>query len=120
MKRLDRDTASMYASWFRPLADPTRLLVLSLLATSKGPLAVGEIVDALDLSQATISQHLKVLKDACFVVAKQEGTRRMYSINPRCLKKFPTAAAVIMGKVEPVSAPEVVRPPWDTARSASA
>jgi ArsR family transcriptional regulator, arsenate/arsenite/antimonite-responsive transcriptional repressor len=120
MKALDRDTASMYASWFRALADSTRLLVLSFLATSRKPRSVREIVDALDVGQATVSQHLKVLKEACFVVVKEEGTRRMYSLNPRCLEQFPTAAAVVMGKVDQIPVPEVVRPPWADTQSASA
>ena len=109
----------MYASWFRPLADPTRLLVLNLLAARGEPMTVGEIVDALDVGQPTVSQHLRVLSDACFVEAQPVGTRRYYSINPRCLERFPTAAAVIMGRVDAVSAPAPVRPPWADSETAS-
>ena len=120
MNVLDRDTAAMYALWFRALSDPTRLLVLSLIATRGRPLSVGEIVAALDVGQPTVSQHLKVLKEACFVVVEQQGTRRLYSINPRCLTEFPTAAAVVMANVEQVAAPEKVRPPWAAIETASA
>jgi DNA-binding transcriptional ArsR family regulator len=114
MNDLDRQTAAMYASWFRPLADPTRLLVLNLLATREEPMTVGEIVDALDVGQPTVSQHLKVLSEACFVQVEPVGTRRYYRINPNCLERFPTAAAVIMGRVERVAAPAPTQPPWAT------
>ena len=58
---LDRTTAAEYASWFRALADPTRIQIVSLLARGGTPMNVGEIVAAVDVGQSTVSAHLKVL-----------------------------------------------------------
>lgn len=62
------------------LADPTRRAVFERL--TKGPAAVGEIARALPVSRPAVSQHLKVLKEAGMVVARAEGTRRVYQIDP--------------------------------------
>ena len=52
-----RDTAAQYASWFRALADPTRVQILSLLARSGGPLTVGAITGAVDVGPVSYT-HL--------------------------------------------------------------
>ncbi len=46
---IDRDRAEMFAGWFRCLADPTRMQILSLLASERRPMTVGEIVAAMDV-----------------------------------------------------------------------
>jgi DNA-binding transcriptional ArsR family regulator len=66
---------------FAALADPTRRQIFERL-TKKG-LAVGELADGLPVSRPAVSQHLKVLKDAGLVSDRQEGTRRVYSVDPR-------------------------------------
>ncbi|HXZ69320.1 MAG TPA: metalloregulator ArsR/SmtB family transcription factor, partial [Streptosporangiaceae bacterium] len=58
---LARPEARQYAAWFRALAEPTRIQIMSLLGRASGPLTVGEIVSGVDVGQATVSQHLKVL-----------------------------------------------------------
>jgi DNA-binding transcriptional ArsR family regulator len=58
---LDRQAAEDYASWFRCLADPTRIQILHLLATTDGPMTVGQIVRQVGVGQSTVSHHLKVL-----------------------------------------------------------
>ena len=62
------------------LGDPTRRAIFELLAT--GPLAVGELAGRLPVSRPAVSQHLKVLKEAGLVTDRQEGTRRVYQLNP--------------------------------------
>jgi ArsR family transcriptional regulator, arsenate/arsenite/antimonite-responsive transcriptional repressor len=94
---LDRQDAEDYASWFRCLADPTRIQILHLLATSDGPMTVGQIVGQVRIGQSTVSHHLKVLARVRFVTAEHAGTSSRYKINPRCLAAFPTAADVVMG-----------------------
>ena len=47
---LERATAAEYASWFRALADPTRIQIVSLLARRGVPMNVGEIVAAVDVA----------------------------------------------------------------------
>ena len=71
---LPRPEAGQYAAWFRALADPTRIQIVALLARAGRPLTVGEIVSATDVSQATVSQHLKVLAGIRFVLAERRGT----------------------------------------------
>ena len=76
-----------YVSFFKALSDPTRLRVMVLLAEKK--LCVCQIEDAMDLSQAKVSRHLNVLRNARLVEAKREGLWMYYSqIKPKnCLEK---------------------------------
>jgi ArsR family transcriptional regulator len=90
--------AEDYAGWFKALADPTRVRILNLLARNDGPLCVCDIVDQFDLGQPTISHHLKILKDTCFVHAERRGTFMYYAINRACISAFPEAANRIMGR----------------------
>ena len=98
---LERATAAEYASWFRALADPTRVQIVSLLARSAGPLTVGAITAAVDVGQSTVSAHLKVLAGVGFVLADRRGTSVRYRVNDRCVDQFPTAADVVMGRAAP-------------------
>jgi DNA-binding transcriptional ArsR family regulator len=98
---LDRATAETYASWFRALADPSRVQIVEYLARQNRPLPVGEIVAAVGLAQSTVSQHLKILADVRFVLAEAVGTARHYRINRRCIDCFPSAADVVMGRPAP-------------------
>ncbi|HJR86707.1 MAG TPA: metalloregulator ArsR/SmtB family transcription factor [Acidimicrobiia bacterium] len=94
---VDRDTAAVWASWFRALGDPSRILVLNLLAAKGEPMSVGEIVEALDIGQSTVSHHLKQLADVGFVLVEERGTSNLYRVNDLCLECFPTAAELVMG-----------------------
>ena len=98
---LERDVAVQYASWFRALADPTRVQIVSLLARTGGPLTVGAITSAVDVGQSTVSAHLKVLAGVGFVLADRRGTSVRYRVNDRCVGRFPTAADVVMGRAAP-------------------
>jgi DNA-binding transcriptional ArsR family regulator len=98
---LDRATATEYASWFRALADATRVQIVSLLARRGEPMSVGAITAALDVGQSTVSTHLKVLADVRFVLAERRGTSVFYRINAACVECFPTAADIVMGRPVP-------------------
>ena len=98
---LDRATADEYASWFKALSDGTRIQVVSLLARVGVPMTVGQIVDAVDVGQSTVSQHLRVLADCGFVLVEHIGTASWFRINDNCVECFPTAADVVMGKPVP-------------------
>jgi DNA-binding transcriptional ArsR family regulator len=100
---LDRATAQEYASWFRALADPTRVQLVELLARARTPMSVGEIVAAMGLAQSTVSQHLKVLAEVRFVLVEPVGNARHYRINDACVSCFPSAADLVMGKPAPVT-----------------
>jgi DNA-binding transcriptional ArsR family regulator len=72
-----------YRTAFEALADPTRRLVFERLRA--GPSAVGRLADGLPVSRPAVSQHLKVLKEAGLVSEEQDGTRRIYRIDPNGL-----------------------------------
>jgi DNA-binding transcriptional ArsR family regulator len=100
---LDRSTATEYASWFKTLADPTRVQVVALLARRGEPMSVGEIVAAVEVGQSTVSAHLKVLAEVRFVLAERRGTAAYYRINDACVDCFPTAADLVMGRPAPAT-----------------
>ncbi|WP_107248140.1 ArsR/SmtB family transcription factor [Carbonactinospora thermoautotrophica] len=95
---LDRASAKQYASWFRALADPTRIQILALLAHARRPMTVGEIVEAVPVVQSTVSHHLKILSKARFVLAEPHGASNRYRLNEAHVRHLPTAADVVMGK----------------------
>ncbi|WP_327092450.1 metalloregulator ArsR/SmtB family transcription factor [Nonomuraea sp. NBC_01738] len=98
---LDRSTAAEYASWFKALADATRVQIVSLLARRGAPMSVGEIVQAVDVGQSTVSAHLKVLSEVRFVLVERHGTAAFYRINQACVECFPSAADLVMGRPAP-------------------
>ena len=69
---------------FAALADPTRRGIVVHLA--RGEATVSELVDQFDLSQPTISSHIKVLEAAGIVSRKQEAQTRPCKLEPRQLK----------------------------------
>ncbi|SRR5208283_286196 len=72
-----------YGTALSALADPTRRRVFERLRS--GPKAVGAIARGMPVSRPAVSQHLKVLKKAGLVTDRQEGTRRVYYIDPQGL-----------------------------------
>lgn len=78
---------------FDVIADPTRREILRVLLESSaasesahGELSVSELVEALGLSQPTVSKHLKVLRDTGLVVVRDEGQHRFYRLEPAPLE----------------------------------
>lgn len=71
--------SDLLAKYFRGLGDPTRLRILRLLGDS-GELAVGEIVDRLQLPQATVSTHLGCLRWCGFVATRRAQRSVIYRL----------------------------------------
>lgn len=65
----------------KAIAEPRRRELLELLR-DRGPLAVGELAELVDVTQQAVSQHLKVLEEADLVEATREGTRHLYAVRP--------------------------------------
>jgi DNA-binding transcriptional ArsR family regulator len=65
------------------LAEPMRLAIVEQLG--RRPMAVGELAERLPVTRPAVSQHLKILKDAGLVRDRADGTRRIYSIDPKGL-----------------------------------
>jgi DNA-binding transcriptional ArsR family regulator len=74
---------------FDVLGDPVRRRILELLAVDEH--ASGEVVEIIaaefGISQAAVSQHLKVLRDSGFATVRAEGTRRVYAIDTAPLQQ---------------------------------
>ena len=69
------------AELLKVLADETRLAVMRQLL--RGPKHVGELNEELHVEQSLLSHHLKVLRDAWFVVAERDGKAVLYQLAPR-------------------------------------
>ena len=70
------------AKYAKALAHPARIAILKILA-SRCTCVCGDIVEELPLSQSTVSQHLKELKDAGLIKGEIEGARVCYCIDQK-------------------------------------
>ena len=68
------------------LAEPTRRRIVEELGSSER--SVGELVDALKLSQPTVSKHLRVLRDGGLVSSRVAAQRRIYRVEPAPLQEL--------------------------------
>ncbi|MFE9632311.1 ArsR/SmtB family transcription factor [Streptomyces sp. NPDC006463] len=98
---LDEDRAAELAKVFKALGDPVRLRLLSMIASRDGgEVCVCELTPAFELSQPTISHHLKLLRQAGLVDCERRGTWVYYWVLPAALErlaavlKTPPAAGV--------------------------
>lgn len=78
---LSREDAGRLAQVLKALADPGRLQLVSLLLAAPGrEVCVADLVDALQLSQPTVSHHLRVLHDAGLLVRERRSSWVWYSV----------------------------------------
>lgn len=70
----------MFSETFKALSDPVRLEILNMLKKN-GRMNAGEIADNFDLSKATISHHLKILKDQDLIYEEKEKNFIYYELN---------------------------------------
>ncbi|MFD4475244.1 ArsR/SmtB family transcription factor [Streptomyces sp. NPDC058471] len=90
---LDEDQAAELAPVFKALGDPVRLRLLSMIASREGgEICVCDLTPAFDLSQPTISHHLKLLKQAGLITSERRGTWVYYRLLP---EKTDRLAAVL-------------------------
>lgn len=100
-KPLDPARALKLAALFKALADPVRLRLLTLIATHQdGEVCVCDLAGAFDLTQPTISHHLKVLRETGLITCQRRATWVYYRPVPHA----------IAGVVNLISAPEVEDP----------
>lgn len=77
-----RSKAEETASILKAVADPTRLQILALIAATENQSAcVCDLTEPLDLSQPTISHHIKKLSEVGLVTKERKGTWVWYSLN---------------------------------------
>jgi ArsR family transcriptional regulator, arsenate/arsenite/antimonite-responsive transcriptional repressor len=91
---IDRDTAEELARLLKAVADPARLQLLALLRSHEGCEArVCDLTDAVGLSQATVSHHLKVLADAGILRRERRGYWAWYRVVPTRLTEIAAVLA---------------------------
>ncbi|HEX2221025.1 MAG TPA: metalloregulator ArsR/SmtB family transcription factor [Candidatus Limnocylindria bacterium] len=94
MRSADPDVALLSA-----LADPVRLSIVRQLAASDGICAC-DFTECCNVSQPTISHHLKVLREAGVLVSRRQGTNIVYSLAPNLARRWAGIGASISGLVQ--------------------
>lgn len=87
----------LHAQICQGVADPTRILILYLLAD--GPRYVNELAEMLKVSQPTVSRHLKVLRERGLVVATRESNAVRYALRDRRVIKALDLLRAVMADV---------------------
>jgi ArsR family transcriptional regulator len=75
------------AEFAKALGHPARVQIMRMLVR-RSTCVCGDIVDVLPLAQSTVSQHLKVLKDAGLIRGEISGPRTCYCVEPRALRRL--------------------------------
>jgi ArsR family transcriptional regulator, arsenate/arsenite/antimonite-responsive transcriptional repressor len=86
------DERGELAARFKALADPTRVAILSMLSCEE-EVCVCVLTDQLEVSQPTISHHLKILREAGLVDSTRRGTWAFYRLVPDALEELRSALA---------------------------
>lgn len=81
------DRQNELANWMKALAHPARIAIIEFLLKTDSCIC-GDIVNELPLSQPTVSQHLKELKNAGIIQGSIEGTAICYCLNPETMRKI--------------------------------
>ncbi len=98
---LTEDWAEDLALMFKAIGDPVRLRMLSLIASHEGgECCVCDISPAFELSQPTISHHLKVLREAGLLDCERRGTWVYYRVIPSALAQLSAVLSSESGVVE--------------------
>jgi ArsR family transcriptional regulator len=86
---LSEDEAEKLATVFKALGDPVRLRLLSMIASREGgEVCVCDLTPAFDLSQPTVSHHLKLLKQAGLIGSERRGTWVFYRLLPEATDRL--------------------------------
>ena len=88
---LSAEEAAELARVFKAIADPVRLRLLSLLATSGEAVCACDLVEPVAKSQPTVSHHLKVLREAGLVTSEKRGVNVWYAVVPAALEQLRAA-----------------------------
>jgi ArsR family transcriptional regulator len=96
------------AAFAKAVGHPLRVQILRLLAT-RTSCVCGDIVDELPVAQSTVSQHLKVLKEAGLIRGEVDGPRVCYCLEPRTLRRFKALVGGLLCE-RPVTLPALRAP----------
>ncbi len=84
---IDGEKQEKLVTMFKALGNPTRLEIMKFLVTHPGCIT-GDIVSFLPIAQATVSQHLKVLRDAGFIEGTVTGVATSYCLHEENIDWF--------------------------------
>jgi ArsR family transcriptional regulator, arsenate/arsenite/antimonite-responsive transcriptional repressor len=87
---IERNQAEQMAAVGKALGDPIRMELVDVLRKHAGKVCVCELVPLFDLSQPTVSHHLKVLREAGIVGSERRGLWAYYYVNPDSLEELST------------------------------
>lgn len=76
------------------VAHPARVRILRILL-ARATCVCGELVELMPLAQSTVSQHLKILKEAGLIVGTVDGPRVCYGVNPAGLARLKELVAAL-------------------------
>jgi ArsR family transcriptional regulator len=79
----------------KALADPNRLRILKSLHSNQACMYCSKINDIIDLTQPSISHHLKQLTDAELIIAEKEGRNMKYSMNNKVIEQYVSFLAAL-------------------------
>jgi ArsR family transcriptional regulator len=85
---VDREQAQRLATLAKALGDPIRIQLLDVIRKHAGKVCVCELVPLFDVSQPTVSHHLKVLRDAGLVESERQGLWAYYYVLPGALDEL--------------------------------
>jgi ArsR family transcriptional regulator len=85
---VEREQAGRMAAIAKALGDPVRLQLVDVLRKHAGKVCVCELVPLFDLSQPTVSHHLKVLREAGIVGSERQGLWAYYYVIPYALQEL--------------------------------
>lgn len=85
---IEREHAHRMAVVAKALGDPIRMQLVDVLRRHAGKVCVCELVPLFDLSQPTVSHHLKVLREAGIVGSERRGLWAYYYVNPEALEEI--------------------------------
>ena len=92
---IGKSAAAGLAQVFKALGDPIRLRLLSLSGAHQGgEVCVCDLTTAFDLTQPTISHHLKVLREAGIITSERRGTWVYYRLVPAALERMASLLSV--------------------------
>jgi ArsR family transcriptional regulator, arsenate/arsenite/antimonite-responsive transcriptional repressor len=92
---IGENAAAGLAQVFKALGDPVRLRLLSLIGAHQGgEVCVCDLTTAFDLTQPTISHHLRVLREAGIITSERRGTWVYYRLVPAALERMASLLSV--------------------------
>ncbi|WP_106088793.1 ArsR/SmtB family transcription factor [Enhygromyxa salina] len=84
-----------YMTVFKALGDATRVEIVALLAEAREPVCACDIEGHFELAQATVSHHLKILREAGVLASERRGTWIFYSLEPTALDRLNEFATLL-------------------------